>query len=542
MPEPKTPRQPPASSRKPVPPAPLPSRDAPRPAVFAEGSGGTTHQSQKRRAVPEPPPSRNLPLPANAPPMMETAKTAVRPRTADVIPITRARTTPPASFTAINEGWGMGVPPKRQSSQQPAVQQPAPLPGVAAAAAVKIEPPPDTIVMKSPFFEAPAPAPAPFVEPAPFFAAPPKPEISDAERWAVFEQLGLGPKAKPATSHKQMIVNTYRGLGFAVLSIIVVVLVGYIAQTAFYYVSDSWVQPMVVSKTDEKVLQLQSQFTAQMNERDRIIAELNNADRYIAVQQTFQAEFAEAIKADLSGRKAALSRVKQIAKDYGAARQRVRASNAAFASSSRKKMQQEYAAGLIDRSDMLSGKYQLAQITTSNLTLSERQAEYETRAADLEAEADALDAILNDKTGEGGAISYDVLQIKQQFEMSRLETAKAIENREALRSALARQDAILEGLRQSPYLRAIEDGANVAFVPYGNMDNVKVGAPLYGCALEMVFCSKAGRVKEILPGEVSFKHPHREKVLRGQMIVVDLSDREAGEEDVLFVGGRPLLF
>jgi hypothetical protein len=512
--------------------------------VFAEGSGGTTHQAQKRRAVPEPPPSRSLPLPANAPPMSETAKTAVRPRTADIIPITRARTTPPASFTAINEGWGMGLPPKRQSSQQPAAQ-PAPLPGVAtAAAAVKMEAPPDTIVMKSPFFEPPVPAPqpAPFVEPAPFFAAPPKPEISDAERWAVFEQLGLGPKAKPATNHKQMIVNTYRGLGFAVLSIIVVVLVGYIAQTAFYFVSDSWVQPMVVSKTDEKVLQLQSQFVAQMNERDKIVAELNNADRYIAVQQSFQAEFAEAIKADLSGRKAALSRIKQVAKDYGTARDRIRKSNAAFASSSRKKMNQEYAAGLIDRSDMLNGKYQLAQITTSNLTLSERQAEYETRAEELEAEAQALDAILNDKTGEGGAISYDVLQIKQQFEMSRLETAKAIENRESLRAALARQDAIIEGLRQSPYLRAIEDGANVAFVPYGNMDNVKVGAPLYGCALEMVFCSKVGRVKEILPGEVSFKHPHREKVLRGQMIVVELADREAGEEDVLFVGGRPLLF
>jgi len=546
MSEPRHPSQPPSSTRQPYRPSPPRTEAAPaRPIKFAEGSAGTSQPpAPRRRAVPEPP--RRQPSPA--------------PEQANVIPITRARTTPPhAGFNTIADGWSI---PARKSTPasapqsvtraaspivahtSPAVAHAAPVvtraasPGVATSAAARVLPlpadppaPHDTIVMKDPF--------AAFV-PAPV-APPPAPEISDKERWAVFEQLGLGPKAKPVTNHKQMIINTYRGLGFVVLSIIVVVLVGYIATSAFYFVSDSWVQPMVVSKSDEKVLTLQSQVTAQLNERDRILAELNQADRNIAVQQTFQAEFAEAIRADLSGRKAALTRMRQIANSYGSARAKIRKSNSAFASSSRRKMQQQYAAGLIDRNDMLSGKYQLAQITTSNLGLAERQAEYENRAEDLEQQADALDAIINQKSGEGGAISYDVLKIKQEFEMSRLETAKAIENREALKAALTRQDAIIEGLRKSPYLRAIEDGANVAFVPYGNMDNVEVGAPLYGCALEMVFCHKVGKVKEVLPGEVSFKHPHREKAVRGQMIEVELSDKGSGEEDVLFVGGRPLL-
>ncbi|HUQ06783.1 MAG TPA: hypothetical protein VM261_29975 [Kofleriaceae bacterium] len=361
--------------------------------------------------------------------------------------------------------------------------------------------------------------------------------------WGVYEQLGLGPRpikdsVSPETA--KFLVNAYRALGFAVLTIIVIVLVGYIATSAFYFVSDSWVQPMRVAASDERVLSLQSQLTEQENTKDKIIADLNHADRYIAVQQTYQGEFAAAIRADLTGRKAALNRVRELASGYASARDRVRRSNQAYAAASQKKMAEEYAAGLIDRGQMLSGKFQLAQITSSNLTLAERQAEYEDRATDLEAEAQALNAILDEKGGTS-ALSYDVLKIKQEYELSRLETQKAIESREALKSSLERQEKVVDGLKQSPYLRAVDGNANVAFVPYSNMDDVRAGAPLYGCALEMLFCRKVGKIVEVMQGEVSFKHPHREKVLRGRMIVVDLKDKSAAEDDVLFVGGRPLL-
>jgi hypothetical protein len=58
----------------------------------------------------------------------------------------------------------------------------------------------------------------------------------------------------------------------------------------------------------------------------------------------------------------------------------------------------------------------------------------------------------------------------------------------------------------------------------------------------MVFCHKVGTVLEVLPGEVQFKHPHRDKMLRGQMVELKLEDGAAATDDVLFVGGRPLLF
>jgi hypothetical protein len=133
-----------------------------------------------------------------------------------------------------------------------------------------------------------------------------------------------------------------------------------------------------------------------------------------------------------------------------------------------------------------------------------------------------------------------VLKIKQEYEASRLETRRAIDNRDMLRSALAREEKLLTSLKQASYLKALADQAHVAFVPYANLSSVKKGEPLYGCWLTMVFCKKVGTVLEVLPGEVQFKHPTKDKMLRGQMIELRLENKDSATDDVLFVGGRPM--
>jgi hypothetical protein len=68
------------------------------------------------------------------------------------------------------------------------------------------------------------------------------------------------------------------------------------------------------------------------------------------------------------------------------------------------------------------------------------------------------------------------------------------------------------------FLRAVDDKATVALVPYGNLDNAKPGASLYACKVAMVWCHEVGTVAEVLPGEVSLKHPHNDSLVRGQMV------------------------
>jgi hypothetical protein len=59
--------------------------------------------------------------------------------------------------------------------------------------------------------------------------------------------------------------------------------------------------------------------------------------------------------------------------------------------------------------------------------------------------------------------------------------------------------------------------------------------------MTMIFCKKVGTVLDILPGEVQFKHPNKDKQLRGQMVELKLDSAESATDDVLFVGGRPML-
>lgn len=450
------------------------------------------------------------------------------PTPAPPLPRRPAPAPPPAAESDFDANDTVVVPPRATIPANV-------IPFAPRAASVQPAPPPARAPTPTPAPAAPAHAPAaPAPSPPSVIVAPPP------ARWAVFEKLGLGPT--PALSRKsaKLMVSTYRLLGFVVLTIIVVVLIGYIATSAFYFVSDSWIQPMVVSSTDERVLALQAQATEHENQLERLNAELRHVDRAITVEQAYQAEFANAIRADLEGRTAALDRLRALARDYAGARDRIQQQNRAFAAASQRKLAQEYSAGLIDRGDLLSGRFQLAQIANSSLTLAERQAEFETRAEALESEATSLESILSQQGGED-ILSYEVLRIKQDYDRSRLEAARQLEQREVLRSAIERQQALLDGLRQSPYLRALADQAEVAFVPYDNLDNARAGAPLYRCSLGMIICHRAGTVLAVLPGEVSSKHPHRDKTLRGQMIEIQI-DRKGAREDVLFAGGRPLWF
>lgn len=402
--------------------------------------------------------------------------------------------------------------------------------------------------------ELPAPppmAPAPLLPPvaptqvvAPLAAPAPAGKQYDPHRWAIYDKLGLGAPKLDTQKLGKWIVSAYRLLGFAILTIIVVVLVGYIAQQAYFFVSNSWMVPMAVSASDERVVSLQAQVAEQQNQRDRIADELNQAERTIASQQQFQAEFAKAIKSDLEGRKVALGKIQALANAAASTRSEIRAQSAAYAAASSRRMAEEYQAGLIDRSSMLSGKFQVAQISSSNLSLAERQAEYETRAAELAQNAKSLDALLSTAGGDDAALSYEVLKIKQEYEASKLDLAKSVETRDTLRSSLARQDKLIASLTGGALLRAVTDKATVAFVPYANLSNAKKGAGLYACRVGMIVCRHVGEVLEVLPGEVQFKHPHKDKQLRGQMVEMKLDADEAGaaEDDVLYVGHKPLLF
>ncbi|MDQ3366707.1 MAG: hypothetical protein M3680_14880 [Myxococcota bacterium] len=372
-------------------------------------------------------------------------------------------------------------------------------------------------------------------------------EVTPGSRWESFEELGLGKPARSGGVAARLLVSVYRLLGFAILTLIVVVLVGYIAQTLFFYVNTTWVAPIAISSTDERVVSARAGLAAQQDQRERTVAELAQTELAIAVHQEFQADFTRSIRGDRQDRQLALSRLKALASSAAQARTEIGKTTDAYADATSRQMAKEFEAGLIDRGTMLDGKYQLAQIDGAKLSMAERQAQYEAQVAELAAQTRALDGIVqHDKPGQRGqrtaALSYDVLRIKREYDASKLDLAKALADRKLLVASLARHDQAIADLERSNYLRAVAGGATVALIPYANLAGVKPGAVVTACTLGFLHCREVGTVGEILAGEVSFKHPRRDASVRGQMIELALTDPEAAKRDLLFVGGAPLGF
>lgn len=470
-------------------------------------------------------------------PSAPTAPTA--PMTLDDKPLARSPRGTPAPVPTVPNVFTLqratAAPPDRRPSYVHPVVVVAPRPAQHAVQ-IALNPAP---VYRSQHLEQSAPP-----------AAPPYPVVHDlpstavhSKPWEQYEKLGLGEQALAAV-HKRtskLVVAAYRVLGFAILTLIVALLVGYIVESIFYFVNDSWVQPIVVSKGDEKIVTLSAQLAEMQNQRDRIASDLSQAEQAIARQKEFQTQFMNTVTADLAGRRAVLSKLRGIAGQYAIAGTKVANTNATYAAAERERLQREFDAGLIDRREMLAGNFQGAQITTSTLGIAEKRVETEQHAAELAMQVRSLEAIV----GEGdaaGILSYDILKIKQEYDNSKLELNKALANREALKSSLARQDEVVKNLLGSSYLRALADNATVAFVPYSNMTGVTNGVVLYGCKLGMVACHQVGRVIEVLPGEIQQKHPHRDKMVRGQLVEVSIEDGSAAQDDVLFLGGKPMWF
>ena len=368
-------------------------------------------------------------------------------------------------------------------------------------------------------------------------------------KWQTYDDIGLPAPVPPEPAKKQswlhrtlskLVVSTYRLMGFGILTLIVVALVGYIATTLFYYGSHTWMVPAAISTADEKVVQMRSELAAQQNNRDKLAADLTSIDKAILTERAFQNEYAKAIAADVEGRRESLEKVRALAGTAASTRVQIRSANDEFATEEQQRAEQEYKAGLIDRNGMIAHKQQMAGLATTNLGLAEKQADYERQAQELELQTNALEALISGKGAH--ALSYDVLKIKRDYDASKLEVDKDIAQRDALKASIQRVDAIIAGLKKSAYLRALDDQAQVAMVPYANAKKATKGAPVYACKVAMMWCHQVGTVAEVLPSEVQVTSPRGGKTERGVMVELKLDDGDAAREDVLFAGDKPLGF
>jgi hypothetical protein len=338
----------------------------------------------------------------------------------------------------------------------------------------------------------------------------------------------------------KMVVSSYKIIGFAVLTVIALALVSYLGANVFYWFSTSWIEPTVISPTDDKVLALSTQLVQQTSARDKVAADLADAERTEKMQAEFVDGAKKALQDELADRKGELQRLLALDKSFASTRAEVASSGRAFSSLSKRRLAAEYGAHFIDRETAVTGALQLSQLAQGNLNLAERSVELFKRRAELSRETAELGAVVGAKPANRHSI--EVLRMIQDVRKAEVELAKARDDRGVLQRTLDRYDAMVKTIGDSPYIRAVAGKDNIAFVPYDNADRVKAGTPLYGCAVGPLFCHKVGTVVALLGGEMLYKHPLHNTQLRGQPVQIQLTDVSDAERKVLFVGGRPILF
>jgi hypothetical protein len=208
---------------------------------------------------------------------------------------------------------------------------------------------------------------------------------------------------------------------------------------------------------------------------------------------------------------------------------------------------------VIEASNQLAdAKLRASQLVTEQLEIDGQRAEIERI---VKADEDYLkaveEAIAADKA-VGAAFKApktpDQWLVWREVEKAKLEKENLLgknlplkQRLESLKLRQKDQEAVVNRLAQSPYLKAIENKVTLTFVPNQNLRNVRIGGPLYGCAWGLVWCRKVGTVKAVLEGEVQDVHPHDESIQRGLMVEVDVTEWGASET-VLFAGSKPLWF
>jgi hypothetical protein len=245
------------------------------------------------------------------------------------------------------------------------------------------------------------------------------------------------------------IVRIYKVAGLVALTAILVGLIGFLVVNIFYFFDNSWVRPVVLSPTHQKVVEASTQ--------------LNDARLRASQLDTEKIE----IEAQLSE---------------------------------------------IDRTIKSDDKY-LVEIGSF---------------------ADAP------KTPEQWLVRREIDRAKLDKE-NQLGRRAPLESRlQSLGMRIKEQEEVVHRLEQSPYLRARQGKVVLAFVPYSNLKHIKVGTKLYGCSWGLVMCSRVGKVKATIDGEVQDIHPHDQSVQRGIMVEIELSTPSAEGNTVLFAGGKPL--
>lgn len=350
-------------------------------------------------------------------------------------------------------------------------------------------------------------------------------------------------------------VSLYKVVGFSLLGVILFGLLAYVGLNALFFLHTRWVAPAIISRTDPRVLELRTRLAQELWNRQRIEveraqlgAQFSHARRLVAMEEQYQATFKDALSAQASFHRGSLARARSLKEQVETAAQSLEQATKRFETTQSASLAAAFDAKLINQEQKVTGDFRLAELKASQVALQGQRAGVLGQMDELSQRLHALGAIANNPSS-GAPSTLEGLELKRSYMSSVVEAKKAQdslvalqESDAALAEAIRAYDNVITIIKESPLMLAASAELLVAFVPYENMSNVSVGAPVYGCAASVIWCRRVGRVGEAIEGEIVAKHPVYGTELRGRFVRLLFDDASWAKRPVLHVGRAPLWF
>jgi ferritin-like metal-binding protein YciE len=337
---------------------------------------------------------------------------------------------------------------------------------------------------------------------------------------------------------------SYRFIGFIFLVGLITSIIWYGFSIVFFIGNSSWSVPLILSPHQEKVMSHLEHVLSLEHEVSRNTAELTAAKQALKHKQSLlkldnelklrmiqsmasqseQYEESSQIFNKLSHeKKTTIEELKQLAEEV-AHKESV--------------VDKELEAGLITEQEALAAHLTGSKIRSGLLDAEASVEELSQRAVDLANAANTLNGSASnlmamDKVIKKTELENQIAQIKSDIFSLKVSIADLEKN-------VSKKKEVLKVLTNSPYILATRASTTVAFVPYRNLAQVKVGAPVYSCLLDMLFCHQSGRVSRVYKAEEYSKHPIFKSDMKGQFIGIEFKQRADGQKKLLFLNSKPL--
>ena len=333
-------------------------------------------------------------------------------------------------------------------------------------------------------------------------------------------------------------VNIYRVVAMVVLYGMLIGIGAYAATMGFYAVNTSWVAPITISPSNEKILAMTQQVVSTRQHLDSLDLQTTSLGLSLKEMMSRRAtlqNLAEQLDAAIAAEKSAsassgrdLQRLSEKKKTDISYTQTLLGN----VERQRSDIEHDLKVGLITRSEALEQEQALAQFQNS-LTDSQIGAVV---LRDNVRQKMGADLSVVDSLTKKVELQSEIQQLDVQIATTRAQ----IENN---RSETGKIEHALKLSQDSPYLVASESSHAVdfGFVPFDNETSVVMGAPVYDCALGFVGCKQVGTVGRIFSEEEKAENPIFRSTTRGILVQLALTNREAAKSKTLFVGNHPPL-